>query len=218
MFPFCSDSSTTADEGITAAEVCLYGMDIIMPLMTLELLKFPTLCLQYFKTITFVCEIYPEKVCAINDQLRRNLIASLELGLTSIGVDAVYLLCCDFVQVLCGYLVRFKKQTGPIYEAMRPFLKLIMDLILSQNINSDLVANTSSTLYVLMCCYQDTYAELVRILVESPADPTNKQRLMEAFEELTRNVPLTAERVNRIRFRENFEKFIVNVRGFLLVK
>ena len=47
---------------VTAADVCLYGLNIIMPLMSAELLKFPNLCLQYFKTITFVCEIYPEKV------------------------------------------------------------------------------------------------------------------------------------------------------------
>jgi hypothetical protein len=40
-----------------------------MPLMSLELLKFPSLCLQYFKTITFVCELYPEKICALNPDL-----------------------------------------------------------------------------------------------------------------------------------------------------
>ncbi len=29
-----------------------------------------------------------------------------------------------------------------------------MDLILSQNINSELIPNACSTLYVLICCYQ----------------------------------------------------------------
>ena len=47
---------------LSAAEVCLFGLNIVMPLMTLELLKFPSLCLQYFRTVTLVCEIYPEKV------------------------------------------------------------------------------------------------------------------------------------------------------------
>ena len=47
---------------VSAAEVCLFGLNIVMPLMTLELLKFPSLCLQYFRTVTLVCEIYPEKV------------------------------------------------------------------------------------------------------------------------------------------------------------
>ena len=56
------DSGSDTGENVTAADVCLFGLNIIMPLMSAELLKFPNLCLQYFKTITFVCEIYPEKV------------------------------------------------------------------------------------------------------------------------------------------------------------
>ena len=66
--------------------------------------------------------------------------------------------------------------------------------------------------------FQDTYRELVQYLIESQTDPSNKQRLMEAFEDLTKNLPMTGERIYRIQFRENFEKFVVNVRGFLLIK
>ena len=36
--------------------------------------------------------------------------------------------------------------------------------------------------------------------------------------QLTTNIPLSAERIHRIRFRDSFDKFIVNVRGFLFVK
>ena len=41
---------------------------------------------------------------------------------------------------------------------------------------------------------------------------------MEAFRKLTLELPMSAERLYRIRFRENFEKFVVEVRGFLLIK
>ena len=34
---------------VTAADVCLLGLNIIMPLMSAELLKFPNLCLQVSK-------------------------------------------------------------------------------------------------------------------------------------------------------------------------
>ena len=65
---------------------------------------------------------------------------------------------------------------------------------------------------------QDTYHELVKYLIESQTDPGNRQRLMEAFRKLTLELPMSAERIYRIRFRENFEKFVVEVRGFLLIK
>merc|ERR1719341_3193503 len=213
------ESSSDTTETVTAADVCLFGLNIIMPLMSAELLKFPNLCLQYFRTITFVCEIYPEKITTLDPELQKNLVASLELGLTSIGVDTVYTLCCDFIQVLGCYMVRQKIQSSPIYEPMRPFLKLLLDLILSQKINSELIPHSSATLYVLICLFQDTYHQLVELLIQSQAhDETNKQRLMEAFTQLTHNIPLSAERIHRIRFRDNFDKFIVNVRGFLFVK
>ena len=57
-----SSKSEGEEQAVSAAEVCLYGLNIVMPLMTLEMLKFPSLCLQYFRTVTLACEIYPEKV------------------------------------------------------------------------------------------------------------------------------------------------------------
>ena len=68
-------------------------------------------------------------------------------------------------------------------------------------------------------CAQDTYKELVELIIQSQAqEENNRQRLVEAFSQLTHNIPLSAERIHRIRFRDNFDKFIVNVRGFLFVK
>jgi len=210
------DSQDT-EETITAADVCLYGLNIIMPLMSEELMKFPSLCLQYFKFITFLCEIFPDKVTTLQPNLQQSLINSLHLGLTSLGVDLVFGYCCDFIQILGCYMVRNQIRDTPIYEQMRSFLKLFLDLILSQQINSELIPNSSATLYVLICLYQDTYRQLVQILVDSQEEE-NKQRLLDAFTGLTQNTPLTAERIHRIRFRETFDKFIVNVRGFLFVK
>jgi hypothetical protein len=45
-----------------------------------------------------------------------------------------------------------------------------------------------------------------------------RERLTKAFGELTRDLILTPDRTNTIKFRDNFEKFVANVHGFLLVK
>lgn len=112
-----------SQQTISAADVCLEGINIIMPLMTLELLKFPSLCLQYFRTITLVAEIEPEKICNLNPEMQKNLILSLKLGLESPGMDNIYTLCCDVIQILCHYMVR-KNDNPPIFEAFRPFLEV----------------------------------------------------------------------------------------------
>ncbi|XP_021938443.1 exportin-4-like, partial [Zootermopsis nevadensis] len=211
------DDSSNGEQTVTAADVCLYGLNTIMPLMTVDLLKFPSLCLQYFKMITFVCEIYPDKVCQLPMDLLKNLLSSIELGLTTFGQDII-ILCSDFIQVLGTHIHTSNLQSAAVYEALRPLLKLLMNLMLSRQINSDVLPNTSSALFVLICCYQADYQHLVQGLLDSQQDQLVAERLAKAFTELTSNITLNTERQNRIKFRDNFEKFIVNVHGFLLVK
>lgn len=66
--------------------------------------------------------------------------------------------------------------------------------------------------------FQADYQHLVQGLLDSQQDQLVAERLAKAFTELTSNITLNTERQNRIKFRDNFEKFIVNVHGFLLVK
>jgi hypothetical protein len=120
------DNSDGEQQTVTAADVCLYGLNIIMPLMTVDLLKFPSLCMQYFKMITFVCEIYPDKVCQLPVDLLKNLLNSIELGLTTFGQDVI-VLCTDFIQVLGSHVYCNSLQNTPVYEALRPLLKVRCD-------------------------------------------------------------------------------------------
>nr|CAD7456122.1 unnamed protein product [Timema tahoe] len=113
---------TEGELTVTAADVCLYGLDIIMPLMTIDLLTFPSLCLQYFKMITFACEIYPDKVCKLPLNLLKSLLMSLELGLTSFGQDVI-ILCCDFIQVMGTHIFLYNIRDLPVHDLLRPFLK-----------------------------------------------------------------------------------------------
>ncbi|XP_067013326.2 exportin-4 isoform X2 [Anabrus simplex] len=211
------ETPTDGEPNVTAADVCLYGLNIIMPLMTVDMLKFPSLCLQYFKMITFVCEIYPEKVCQLPLDLLKILLGSIELGLSNFGQDII-ILCYDFLQALGTHIHATSLQGQPVHEQLRPFLKLLMNLILTHQINSDVLPNTSTALYVLICCYQDEYQQLVQQLLNAQQDPIVGQRLAKAFTDLTTGIELNMGRKQRIKFRESFEKFIVTVHGFLLVK
>ncbi|KAK7874402.1 hypothetical protein R5R35_001498 [Gryllus longicercus] len=211
------DASNETESTVTAADVCLYGLNIIMPLMTVDLLKFPSLCLQYFKMVTFVCEIYPQKVASLPNEMIKVLLGSIELGITQFGQDII-ILCYDFLQALGTHIYSASLQNTPIYEQLKPFLKIIMNLLLTQQVNSDILSSTGATLYILICCYQDDYKEYVQNLLLQQEDQVAAERLAKAFTSLTAGVVLNTERQQKTKFRENFEKFIVNVHGFLLVK
>ncbi|XP_054273696.1 exportin-4-like [Macrosteles quadrilineatus] len=207
-------SSSGDNPNLTAGNVCLYGLNTIMPLMTMDLLKFPSLCLQYFKMITFVCEMYPEKVCSQSEGLLASVLLTVQMGLLTLGPEVTNM-CCDFIQSLGTHLHLQGQRGSPAYQALRPFLKMLMDLILSHQINSD---QAGPALFILICCYQEDYQEIVQNLINSQTDSETAQRLAAAFTELTTNVTLNTERPQKMRFRDNFDKFIVNVHGFLLVK
>lgn len=79
-------------------QVCLHGLNLLMPLMNAELLRFPQLCWNYYKLITFTCEICPAKMISIPPEMLSNLFASLQLGMNSFGSDVANF-CFEFIQV-----------------------------------------------------------------------------------------------------------------------
>lgn len=93
-----------------------------------------------------------------------------------------------------------------------------MNLILSHQINADVVSNTCIPLYNLICCYQEQYQQIVQNLLAAQSDPQIAQRLAAAFTELTENIELHIQSTQMLKFRMNFDTFIVNVQGFLMVK
>ena len=47
-----------------------------------NLFQFPVLCSEFFKLTTCLCEMYPAKMSLLPDELFKNLMASLEVGLS----------------------------------------------------------------------------------------------------------------------------------------
>ncbi|XP_058796622.1 exportin-4-like [Phymastichus coffea] len=218
-FDFMLNPLTETRPGqITPANVFFHGFNVIMPMMTIELLKFPTLCLQYYKMITIICETYPEKVIGLPPEMLSQMLVSIELGLYSFGYK-ITIHCCDIIQVMAKhiYTAAMKNQQQPNH-LMMPFLSLLMNLILTHQINSDLIPNASVPLYHLICCYQDQYKQIVQNLISEQPSQYTSERLAAAFNALAVNVDFTNERVHMFKFRDNFDKFIVDVQGFLMVK
>ncbi|XP_017771460.1 PREDICTED: exportin-4-like isoform X2 [Nicrophorus vespilloides] len=201
---------------VAASDVALYGLRFIMPLMTLDLLKYPALCHQYYGLLTLINDIYPEKVCALPEDMLRKLLTSVEIGLTQFTADVAQP-CLDFVAGLATHIFKHSMKQSAAYQALMPFLKLIMDLTLSQQICTDMVATASLCIYTLICCYSEQYQMLVQNMIQMQTDPAVAERLATEFNRLMANVPLTCDR-HKLKFRDQFDKFICNVHGFLLVK
>jgi hypothetical protein len=58
----------------------------------------------------------------------------------------------------------------------------------------------------------------VEMLLMRQEEDDCRNRLVSAFNNLTRDVPLNADRIGRLKFRDNFDAFIMEVRSLLVVK
>lgn len=101
---------------------------------------------------------------------------------------------------------------------MKCVFQVLISLILSHQMDSDLLTNVSTSLYYLICCYPRKYQQVVQEILSTQTDQDVAQRLASAFTALTENVELNTARPQRLKFKENLQQFIINVQGFLLVK
>lgn len=105
----------------------------------------------------------------------------------------------------------------------------ILTLILSHQINANSVPDLQTPFYYLTCCYQERYQQLVRSILSSQSDSQIAQKLANAFAKLTHDINFDIERKNgngrarqvrdnESKFSKQFNEFVNNVWGFLMIK
>ncbi|KAK6169678.1 hypothetical protein SNE40_020678 [Patella caerulea] len=203
---------------VEGADVVMYGLNMLVPLMSAELLKFPSLCSQYFKLLTFLTDIHPEKFTSLPENLFKALVASIEHGLTAFGPD-ITKMCLEIITSLATHVFESNLTGSVLHTTMSHFLKLVFHMLLLESFDMDLIETASTALFCLICCHQDQYRELVNQLLQSQIEEQYKQRLLVAFNNLTPpTLTMTINRQSKIAFMQNFDQFLVNVRGFLCIK
>ncbi|XP_072332936.1 exportin-4 isoform X2 [Scyliorhinus torazame] len=212
------ESGQPGNRSVSAADVVLYGVNIVLPLMSQDLLKFPSLCNQYYKLITFICEIFPEKIPQLPEELFKSLMYSLELGMTSMTSE-VSQLCLEALTPLAETCAKAQEAESALFAATRHFLKLVFDMLVLQKHNAELTDAAGEAFYTLVCLHQAEYSELVETLLSSQQDPVIYQRLADAFNNLTgSSTPPTLDRKQRMAFLKSLKDFMANVGGLLCVK
>lgn len=201
------------DEQEQSTNVCILGLQYIIPMITLDMLKHPLLCCRYYKTITFFIEIKSQKVCALPPELLNPMLQSVEMGLRSFGLE-VQSICFEFLHIIAD-TVRFEqnKSQSYLYNAVMPFLRMTLEMIINQEVGFDNKTDCANALFSLIFCYHTHYGEIVQNLLQSIPDVGNAERLSKELASLTVNWDLTRaiDRVVQLQFADRYEKFIVNI-------
>lgn len=63
-------------------------------------------------------------------------------------------LCLDVVSVLALEVHRRELQAAPMGQALEPFLRLLLEMVLLQPLDAELTLVTGGALFALLCCFQ----------------------------------------------------------------
>ncbi|KAG2537518.1 exportin-4-like isoform X1 [Panicum virgatum] len=217
------------------AEVIYVGLDIVTPLISLDLLKYPKLSRDYFVLMSLLLEVYPEKVAHLNSDAFARIIGSLDFGLRNQDTD-VFERCLTAVNALASYhfkerlkgrgglnsqLMESEGSGGKVQESISShFLRILLQILLFEDFRLELAGHAADALLPLLFCEQELYQRLVHELLEKQQNPTMKSRLATAFHNLTssNNLSSSLDRLNRQRFRKNLLSFLVDVSSFMQIK
>ncbi|PIA36376.1 hypothetical protein AQUCO_03400340v1 [Aquilegia coerulea] len=233
LVDFSSDSNEAETTDI--AQVIYLGLHIVTPLISLELLKYPKLCNDYFALLAHILGVHPEKVAQLNAEMLAHLVGTLDYGIHNQDIEVVNM-CLGALNALASYHYKervagregfgsdasaIKDMNGrPQDNMLSRFLQSLLQLLLFEDYSSELVSSAADALLPLILCEQGLYQRLGHELIEGQATPELKSRLANALQALTSSNQLSSSlnRINYQKFRKNLYNFLIEVRGFLRKK
>ncbi|KAK9735232.1 hypothetical protein RND81_04G192400 [Saponaria officinalis] len=225
-------TESVESQSISIGQVVFFGLHIITPLISFDLLKFPKLCRDYFSLISHMLEVYPEMVAQLNTEAFVHVLGTLDYGLRHQDSEVVDM-CLRALKALASYHYKetisgkvglgshaggFTDSDGKFQEGiLSRFLPSLLQLLLFEDYSTELVSSAADAVLPLILCEQNLYQQLCNELIEKQTDPTLKTRLANALHTLTSANQLSTalDRINYQRFRKNLLNFLVEVRGFL---
>ncbi|ODN03763.1 Exportin-4 [Orchesella cincta] len=201
---------------VSASDVSLHGLGIVLPLLNGELLQYPNLSSKYFRLIAFLSELHAERMLTLPPMMMQALYESVSLGLQGATTET-FSSCCEFITCIAQHIARHNQQNTPSAELCKPFLKVFLEMVLSQRISKDNIPAVSTCLFILISAFSDTYNDLVNQLLSTRADEESRTALSDAFSKLTENLNMVGggDRASRANFRDRLENFIFTARGCL---
>jgi hypothetical protein len=223
----CTSTTAQGVDSSQVTDIIFFGLQQIIPLMTQGLLQFPTLCTQYFSLVGFMMDTYPEKVCILPFELFDSLLESLLFGMSHLdtfvsksSLQGIASLTREHLKTKC--LAPHLAQHPDIFDKCTR--RLLQDVAF-QSIVWDRLEPCGMALLPLAAVDPQRFVAVVNVLTQQVPSEQQRTRLHGAFEKLI-NVAVLEKvsnggyegRMNRMRFKKDFETFVKEVHSFLVVK
>jgi hypothetical protein len=227
-----SEAKVVEHATVFVSDVVFVGLSQVIPLMTESLLQYPTLSKQYFTLVTYMIDVYADKLAALDARLLGMLLHSLLFGIRHVQVD-VARYSFQAIGELAGFHMKAQQRgerglqhhvdANP--ELFVHFIRVILRMALFDDFNPVILDACASALYPLILIERARYFAIADELRNEQTDPVVQERLLRAFQALTSFLKLedlamgtVTTRKYRLKFKSHLFKFVADVRGFIQVK
>ena len=83
--------------------------------------NYPSLAIAYFDLLNSLCELYPEKLAKLPENLFTSFMQSLQLGLTHFGTDAMKI-ALESIEALSNYFLKAKSVNTHFFQVFNNHL------------------------------------------------------------------------------------------------
>ncbi|TMW66236.1 hypothetical protein Poli38472_004001 [Pythium oligandrum] len=213
-------------------DVVFAGLSQVIPLMTEQLLQYPSLSKQYFTLISYMIDVHAERLAHLDERLFGMLLHSLLFGIRHVQIE-VARYSFQAIGELAGFhwkalekgepgLSRHKQAEPDVFVH---FVRVILRMALFEDFNPVILDSCAGALYPLILIERDRYFAIADELRAEQPDTIVQQRLLTAFQALIsflkpEDIAMgnASTRKYRLLFKSHLFQFVADVRGFIQVK
>eukprot|EP01080_Neovahlkampfia_damariscottae_P003869 gene3869-7083_t len=198
--------------------VILGGVEILLPLITFDLLQFPKLCSQYFILINSMFESYSEELKSLSIDLFKQIMQSLDFGVKHHDKEIVKYSFDTIYNILDFQISSKEGFTNQLFfkELCAHFLKTIIFISFYERIPNEAIENVSFCLFGLIVYDSSQYHNVIKSIIDEMNETQIKERLVLGFQILEENMNLKWDMSCKAQFTKNFRKFLSFVRAFMI--
>ncbi|KDO28513.1 hypothetical protein SPRG_06752 [Saprolegnia parasitica CBS 223.65] len=211
--------TTTSNSATIVADVVFAGLHQVVPLMTAALLQYPRLSLQYFTLVSYLVDVYPEKLLLLSPALLDMLLQSLVVGMQHTTPEIVRY-SFQAVGELAAY--HYKHPT-PNAGLFMTFVNGIFRMLVFESCASNVLDGCAVALYPLLLLLRGQFFQIATdFCAANEMGPELREQVMAAFSQLSQHVvegdSVGATRKLRAAFKSQVYAFAAHVRGYIQMK
>ena len=207
------------DDVTSNVNLVTLGLQLLMPLVTPDLLAFKQVAVSFFDCVTTLVRFNPDIVASANPTVFASIKSALHFGVQFYDTDIVRSSLESISELAESHAMSGKlsiqMQTDP--ALLNDFLSWVVGFIINHAFNGGLVNTAANTILSILVSSHATYQSFVEAHIGSVA-PSVRDAVANSWQALLEGIANDLSRSNRRKFQSNVIAFLSKMKGLVCIR